>query len=97
MKNLVETQEIDLPFEFETPTIFCAIRSIVLSPAWGLNFTNYADTKYIVFNTSVERLSDEIRETLIEFRNKNITNKNTQRSAVMKIVKKYTEFTINRT
>ena len=97
MKNLVETQEIDLPFEFETPTIFCAIRSIELSPAQKLYFTNYADTKYIVFNTSVERLSDEIRETLLELYDANVTNKNTKRSAVMKIVKKYTEFTINRT
>jgi hypothetical protein len=96
MKNL-KTQEIDLPFEFETPTIFCAIRSIELSPAQTLYFTNYADTKYIVFNTSVERLSDEIRETLIELSDANVTNKNTKRSAVMKLVKKYAEFTINRT
>ena len=97
MKNLVETQPINLPFAFVDCEHFCAIRSITLDPAQTLHFTNYADTKYIVFDTQVERISDEIRQTLIEFRNKNVTNKNTVRSAVMKIVKKYAEFSINRT
>ena len=98
MKNLVKTQPINLPFAFtESTTEFCAIRSIELGPAWGIKFTNYADTRYIVFDTQVERISDEIRQTLIEFSEKNITNKNTVRSAVMKIVKKYAEFSINRT
>ena len=98
MKNLVETQQINLPFAFDDSTTqFCAIRSITLAPNHFLNFTNYADTRYIVFDTQVERISDEIRQTLLDLYAKNIRNKNTVRSTVMKIVKKYAEFSINRT
>ena len=96
MKNRVETNPINLPFETDSDD-FCAIRSIVISPVQTLYFTNYADTKYIMFNTEVEKLSDEISQTLLDLFDKNATNKNTVRSAVMKLVKKYAQFTINRT
>ena len=98
MKNLVKTQPINFPNKFaDSTTEFCAIRSIEIAAHHFLNFTNYADTRYIVFETEVETMSNEIRQTLLDLYAKNITNKNTVRSAVMKIVKKYAEFSINRT
>ena len=93
MKNLVETQPINLPFEIDDCD-YCVIESINLFPVLSLSFIRYTDTKYILNADYVQELNDKIRERVLDL---NTTNKNTLHSAVMKIVKKYAEFTINRT